>query len=134
MNKGQLERRIVEYKESLRSMDTDRWLGEFAEDAAVEDPVGGPVIKGHEKLRAFFEQTRKVFKVLDLKVDFAVIIPPEAVVKWTTLGVTHSGLEITLQGIGMYKFREDGKLLEMRSFFDQKEVARQFMAPSTGQG
>jgi steroid delta-isomerase len=120
MDKKDIEKWLEEYRDAIRSMDTETWVGKFAEDATAEDPVGGPVHKGHERLRAFFGGVRKYSKLLDMQPEFTVVAPPEAVVKWTVTNTTVKDAKIKFGGIGYYKFREDGKLLQMRAFWDLK--------------
>ncbi len=126
MTNEELEDRLRDYVEALRSMDTERWVGSFSENAAVEDPVGGPVICGQENLCGFFNQVRKLFSDMDMTPEFSVVVPPEAVVKVTTICTTHRGQKITIAGVNVFKFGEDGKIVQMRAFYDQKAVARQF--------
>ncbi|MFB3813384.1 MAG: nuclear transport factor 2 family protein [Terriglobales bacterium] len=124
MKKSDIERRLAEYRDALRSMQTDAWVSQFAEDGSVEDPVGMPAHRGHEALRTFFDGVRKNFKLLDLTPELVVVAPPEAVVKWSTRGVTAAGAEITFQGVSTYTFREDGKVQQMRAFWDVNELGR----------
>jgi steroid delta-isomerase len=121
MEKKDIEKWLKEYRDAIRSMETDRWVGKFAEDATVEDPVGGPVHTGHDQLRAFFDGVRKHSKLLDMQPEFTVIAPPEAVIKFSVTNFTHSNAKIKFGGIGYYKFREDGKLIQMRAFWELKK-------------
>lgn len=127
MTKTELEVRLKEYRESLASMIVECWVGEFAENGTVEDPVGGPEVSGTEELKKFFKQVCKTFTTLQLTPEFEVIVPPEASVKWSTLGITHSGKKVTFEGISSFKFNEEGKIIQMRAFWDQKEVVRKLM-------
>jgi steroid delta-isomerase len=128
MEKEDFERRLTEYMDSIRSMETDRWVGEFAENATVEDPVGTPEVRGHEQLRGFFDGVRKRLKLLDLTPEFVVVSASEAAVKWSAVSTAHNGLKASFPGVTAFKLREDGKILQLRAFWDAKEVARQFAA------
>ena len=95
-------------------MDPDRWVGMFAEDAEVQDPVGGQVHRGHGQVRAFFMEVRRRRKLLDMIPEASYITPPNgAAVMWSLHAVQRSGPDVTLKGISTYEFREDGKLTRM---------------------
>ena len=128
MQKEQLERRLTEYMAAIRSMETDRWVGEFAENATVEDPVGTPEVRGHEQLRTFFDGVRKRLRLLDVAPEFVVVSGSEAAVRWSATSFTHNDLTAKFPGISAFKFREDGKILQLRAYWDAKDVARQFAA------
>lgn len=128
MTKTEVEVRLKDYRESLASMDVERWVGEFAENGTVEDPVGGPVVSGTDELKRFFKQVGKTFTTLQLTPEFEIIAPPEASGKWSALGITHSGKKVTFEGISSFKFNEYGKIIQMRAFWDQKAVVRKLMA------
>lgn len=124
MKKEQVEERLQQYWDSLRTMEPDRWIGEYAENGAVEDPVGGPVHQGHEQLRAFFAGVRKGFKLLDIQPEMTIIVPPEAAVKARVRAITVKGRELFFDLIATYKLREDGKFVQMRAFWDAADLAR----------
>lgn len=114
MTREQIERRLEEYRAALRSMDPDRWVGMFAEDAEVQDPVGGQVHRGHGQVRAFFMEVRRRRKLLDMIPEASYITAPNgAAVMWSLRAVQRSGPDVTLKGISTYEFREDGKLTRM---------------------
>ncbi len=126
MTKAEIEARINQYYDTLRTMETERWVAEYAPSGTIEDPVGGPVVAGHERLTSFFNNiVKKNMKLLDLKPELIIIAPPEAVVRWTTRGVTQAGKEACFNGISLFKFSEDGKVLQMRAFWDPEELTRQ---------
>lgn len=128
MTKDVIQGRIKEYYESVNSMVMERWVEEYAENGIVEDPVGGPVRHGHDQLRSLFDQLCKTFSRLYMREEFEIVIPPEATVKWKAQGETHNGPIVNFEGISVFKFAEDGKILQMRAFWDQKELVRQLKA------
>lgn len=129
MDKQDIEERLKQYADSLRSMDTDRWLAEYAEDASVEDPVGTPAMVGHEQLRVFFDGLRENIEVLDMKPEVTIIIPPEAALKSTVTATAVNGSKADFELINTFKFREeDGKVVEMRAFWDAEKLAKALKA------
>jgi steroid delta-isomerase len=122
MNREELEGLIKGYFETVRSMEMERLITFFAEDATLEEPVGRPAAAGHDQIRRLLKGTSKIFNRFDMNTDFIRLIPPEAVVKWTTVAETHGGLEVSFQGISYFKFRDDGKILQMRAFWYAEEL------------
>jgi steroid Delta-isomerase len=124
MTKKEIEKRLEEYRESLRSMETERWVSEFAEDARIEDPVGRPPIIGRDQLRIYFNKIKEKVRLLDMTPEFTVVSPPEAVVKFTGQAISKDESKVNTEGISTYKFRDDGKLLEMRAFVVFRQAAQ----------
>lgn len=120
MKKNEIEKRLSEYRESVKSMETERWVNEYAEDAEVEDPVGGPIHSGHEQLTTFFNNVRKGIKQLVIEPEVTIITPPEAAVKGTATALMKDGAKWSFPLISTYKFKEDGKIIKMRAYWDQK--------------
>jgi len=46
------------YVERVTAGDVDAVVALYAPDASVEDPVGSPVHRGHDAIRAFYEASR----------------------------------------------------------------------------
>ncbi len=126
MAKVDLNASLVEYRASLKAQELDRWLANFADGATVEDPVGGPVLTGTDQLTGLFKGLGKTFSAVEMNEEFTVVTKLEAVVKWTLNASTATGLNVSFSGVSMYKFNEDGKITQMRAFWDPKELARQF--------
>jgi hypothetical protein len=121
MTKAEIEARLAQYRDALRSMNTERWVAEYAEDGVVLDPVGGPPHRGHKELADFFNGVRQNFKLLDMTPQFQVFTPPGAVVKWSVRAVPVQGPEFIFEGISTYRFREDGKLTQMHAYWDMED-------------
>jgi steroid Delta-isomerase len=108
----------------LRSMDPDLCVGMFAEDADVQDPVGGPVHRGEMEIRDFFTSVRQWWKRLDMTPQASYITPPNAAaVLWSLHAMQHDGPDQHLQGISTYDFREDGKLSRMLVFWSAEPAS-----------
>jgi steroid delta-isomerase len=126
MTREELEQHVTAYYDTVRTLDTDAWVGSFAEDGVVQDPVGAPEVRGHDKLRSFFEAVKSSFRGIDLQEHLVVPIPPRAAVKWIAHGETHQGLKADFEGISVFVFAEDGRIRDMRVYWDEQDVQRQF--------
>jgi steroid delta-isomerase len=117
MTREEIERRLEEYRAALRSMEPDRWVGMFAEDAEVQDPVGGPVHRGEEQIRAFFASVKLRSKRLDMTPQATYVSPPNAAaVLWSLHASQHEGPDQLVEGVSTYDFRQDGKVSRMLVF------------------
>lgn len=132
MTPADLERRVEEYYRALNSLDAEEWISKFAPEGLVEDPIGAPEVRGHEALRGLFQQLQKSFATLDLQQDFVSANPPRAAVKWTVRASTHQGLEAHFQGISVFDFDSEGRILEMRVFWDQPGLQQQLRSAVRG--
>jgi len=117
MTQEQMLRWLNDYWDVLRSMDTDRWVDLYTDEASVEDPVGGPVFRGKAELRTFFEGVRRNMTLLDLSPVAIFLNPPEAAVHFAARAVPRKGPEFVLRGIAIYAFAESGKVTQMRAFW-----------------
>jgi steroid delta-isomerase len=117
MNREHMLRWLNGYWDVLRSMDTDRWVDLYTDDATVEDPVGGPVFQGKAELRRFFDGLKRGVHLLDLSPEKIVFAPPHAAVHFATRVVPRRGPEFVLRGIVTYVFEASGKVTQMRAYW-----------------
>jgi len=100
-----------------QSKDKEAWLGLFAEDAVVEDPVGvsplDPTGEGHKGKAA-------------ISAHWDNVIGPATPIQYELISSCTRGNECACvikfnghtQSIGFYKATADGKLASLRSFWD----------------
>lgn len=119
MTQEQIRQWLDDYWDVLRSMDTDRWVDLYSDDATVEDPVGGPIFRGKAELRRFFEGVKRHMKLLDLAPEAIYLTPPQAAVHFSTRAVPQQGPEFVLRGIVTYAFDDNGKVTQMRAFWSR---------------
>ena len=116
-----MEAAVRTYAESFNRGDLDGILSIFAEDATVEDPVGTPLKRGHEELRAFFGVGVQMGARLHLDgpvrcaADHAAF-PFHVILEW-------EGRTQRIDVIDVFRFGEDGKVAEMRAFFGPQNMS-----------
>lgn len=95
----------------------DEWIEIWAEDAAVEDPVGAPPHKGIEAIGGtFWGMSRNAAPKLTLLED--VIVCGNEAIAIMQAEVGPEGGRITLKPVvDHFTFNEAGKVLKMRAFF-----------------
>lgn len=84
----------------------------------VEDPVGTPPIQGKEAIAAYLATFPTLFSEMKLYSLDIKVGGQEAGVKWRIRFKTKSGNTFFLDGIGFFKFNEQGKIQSEKEFFD----------------
>ena len=114
----QTEAVIEEVFAGLVAFDVPRIMTHFADDAIVEDPVGTPPIQGKQAIADYLATFPTLFNQMKL---YSLDIKPggqEVGVKWRLRFMTKTGKTFFLDGIGFFKFNQEGKIQTEKEFFD----------------
>lgn len=114
----QIEGVIEEVFAGLVSFDVPRIMNHFADDAVVEDPVGTPPIHGKQAIAAYLQTFPTLFSHMKLYSLDVKVGGQEVGVKWRLRFTTKTGHTFFLEGIGYFKFNEQGKIQTEKEFFD----------------
>jgi steroid delta-isomerase len=114
----QIEAVIEEVFAGLAAFDVQRVLNHFASDAVVEDPVDTPPIQGTQAIAAHLGTFPSLFSQIKIYSLDIKVCGQEAAVKWRLRFKTHTGNVFFLEGIGFFKFNQEGKIQLEREFFD----------------
>jgi steroid delta-isomerase len=120
-----ISRGIAEYFAAIRSMDQERFVNSFSEDAVSHDPVGAPPIVGHQKLGEFFQAITGAFKEVSLVEEQIFIAGNGAAVKWLGTGISKQGRKVRFEGIDVLEFSESGKIKNLRAYWNPAEMTAQ---------
>ena len=114
----QIRATVQRYTEVFSAGDKEAYVGLFADDATLEDPVGGEVHQGVEAIRAFWDPTREMTPTIELAITGPVRVagneaacPGEA---RPSLGDTPMAVPV----IDTLAFDDDGKITRLRAFWD----------------
>src|SRR5262249_525162 len=118
LSSDQIEAVIEEVFAGLAAFDVQRVVNNFASDAVVEDPVGTPPIQGTQAITAYLETFPTLFKHIKIHSLDVTVCGQEAAVKWRLRFKTKSGNVFFLDGVGIFKFNQEGKIQSEREFFD----------------
>ena len=118
LNSEQKEAVIEEVFAGLVAFDVQRVVNHFAPDAVVEDPVGTPPIQGTQAIAAYLGTFPTLFSELKLYSLDTKVCGQEVAVKWRLRFKTRTGNVFFLDGVGIFKFNEEGKITSEREFFD----------------
>lgn len=114
----QIEAVIEDAFAGLVAFDAQRVVNHFAADAVLEDPVGTPPMVGTQAITAYLESFPTFFNQMKLYSLDIKVGGQEAGVKWRLRFTTKSGHVFFLEGIGHFKFNQDGKIQSEKEFFD----------------
>jgi len=114
----QIEAAIEDAFAGLISFDAQRLLQHYADEAILEDPVGTTPMQGKTAIAAYLAAFPTLFNQLKL---YSLDIKPggqEAGVTWRIRFTTKTGKVFFLEGIGWFKFNEQGLIQHEKQFFD----------------
>jgi steroid delta-isomerase len=115
---AQIEEVIEEVFTKLAAFDALGVVNHFASDAVVEDPVGTPPIQGTQAITAYLQTFPTLFSKIKLYSLDVTVCGQEAAVKWRLRFKTKTGNVFFLEGVGIFKFNQQGKIQSEREFFD----------------
>lgn len=118
LTQDQIEAAVEEYFASIGSLNVSRFVDNFAPDGVLEDPVGTPSLQGTPAIAAYFGAIIAPFSEIKPKVQEVIVCGHEAAVNWRLLLTTTAGKKITIDGMGVFNFNQDGKLQSVREFWD----------------
>jgi steroid delta-isomerase len=114
----QIEAAVEEYFASISSLNPQRFVNNFAPDGVFEDPVGTPPIQGTQAIAAYFAAITAPFSHIKHNVQEVIVCGQEAAVNWKLRLKTTTGKTIIIDGMGVFKFNQAGKLQSVREFWD----------------
>jgi steroid delta-isomerase len=118
LTQDQIEAAVEEYFSSVGSLDVSRFANNFAADGVLEDPVGTPPVQGTSVIAAYFGAIISPFSEIKPKIQEVIVCGHEAAVNWKLNLTTTTGKKITIDGMGIFNFNQDGKLQSVREFWD----------------
>jgi steroid delta-isomerase len=114
----QIEAAVEEYFDSVGAFDVQRYVNNFAPNGVLEDPVGTPPVQGRQAIGAFIASIIAPFSEIKHKIQDINVCGNEAAVNWKLHLKTTTGKKIVIDGMGVFKFNQNGKLQSVREFWD----------------
>ncbi len=109
---------ITKFWESVESKDIDAYLSLFTERAIAHDPVNKPSLRSAEARRNNMQGVFDSFETIKVTVDYITTCGNRTANKWTVIGTTADGSEVTIEGIDIAKHDDNGLIDEMWGYFD----------------
>lgn len=122
---AQIEAAVEEYFASAASFDVQRFVNNFASNGVLEDPVGTPPAQGAQAIATFYGNIVAPFSDIKPKIQEIIVCGDEAAVNWKLKLTTKTGKHIVLDGMGVFKFNQAGKLISVREFWDLEGFLQQ---------
>jgi steroid Delta-isomerase len=117
---------------AVRAKDREAWLGLWAADAVVQDPVGpspfdpaGAGHRGRSAIAAFYDQVIAPNELITFEIEHSYLCGNEVadvgVIRTVLPGGTHVAV---VHGVYTYRCNDAGQLVALRAFweFDQAQV------------
>lgn len=116
--KNTIDATIDAYLAAFTAGDRAAYVGCFAEDAWLEDPVGTPRREGREAIGAFWDDSHALADAIELRpLGLRVVIGNEATFTFQ-VRPNIGGETYALDVIDHMTFDDDGKIATLRAFFD----------------
>jgi steroid delta-isomerase len=113
---------IENYWKAFSAGDVDAYLALFTDDATVEDPVGSPVHRGKDALKAFFENSHSLADSIELRgVDITLVCADQAAFAMQ-IRPTIGDATYQLEAIDVMTFADDGRITSLRAFFQMEKM------------
>jgi steroid Delta-isomerase len=100
-----------------KERDRAGWLGIFAQDALLEDPVGGGERKGIEAITEFYDTTISQVESFDYEIERVYECGNEAAVV-IRFAIQAAGMKLDMDAVNIYQASDDGRLQSLRSWWD----------------
>jgi steroid Delta-isomerase len=116
----QMRAAVHGYVAAFAAGDAEAAVALFAEDATVEDPIGTPIKRGHDEIRAFYQFSMSTGAKLELlgeprcAADYVAF--PFAV------KLHFNGVDQAIEVIDTFRINEDGKITEMRAYWGPENM------------
>ncbi|HEY9556558.1 MAG TPA: nuclear transport factor 2 family protein [Acidimicrobiales bacterium] len=110
------------YCAAFTSGDRAAYVGLFAADATVEDPIGSPVNVGSEAIGAFFDAMTGVADSVELRRTGPVRVAGNEAAWPLQARPTIGGATMCVDIIDVMTFDDAGKITTMRAFWDPSEM------------
>jgi len=113
---------VEAYCAAFTARDRDAYVGVFASDAWIEDPVGTPRHEGAEAIGGFFDQSSSLAESIELRLTGPVRVAAGECAFPMQARPTIGGDTYCVDIIDVMTFDDDGKITTMRAFWDPAEM------------
>ena len=117
----QIEAVVAEYLRAGREGDREAWLGLFADDATLEDPVGTDVVRGRAELEAFWDRTLGRTEAFDNALRELRVAGDSAAFLFD-LFITWKGTRYVVSPIDVQTYDADGRITSMRAYWNPDDM------------
>ena len=114
---------LQQYLDGFNQGDAASIIALFADDARIEDPVGGgQVVKGEEAIATFYQQGVEHVKKLELDTPIRSSHGRSAAMAFT-IRLEMDGIQSIIRTIDVMTFNESGKIVDMKAYHGPSDVS-----------
>ncbi len=120
------EQDIRSFFSALCSGDFETLENRLDEGVVFEFPGGrfGGRYEGRRRVLVFLKQNQRLFRDgLRFTVRWAGIDRDRGIAQWTNAGVTRDGREYANRGVTIFRFGDDGRIVEIQDYLDTERIA-----------
>ena len=110
-----MEAAVNAYVAAFEAGSADQVAALYAADATVEDPIGSPIHKGREAIRAFYAESMKTGA--KLKLEGPVRVAGDYAVFPFSVNLNYDGGHKRIDVIDTFRFNEANEVVEMRAYW-----------------
>jgi uncharacterized protein (TIGR02246 family) len=114
----QIEALVTDVFEKFAAFDAQGTAALYAPDGTIEDPVGTPPVQGTQAIIAYLETFPTILNEIRVQSFDVTVAGQEAAIKWRLRFKTKTGNVFFVDGIGIFKINENGKVQSDREYFD----------------
>ncbi len=104
---------------TMNAGDMPGWLATMAPDVVTFEPVGTPPNVGHEGVMAWMQRNAEMgMTSVHVTLDRVIPAGQETAVLWTADFTLANGAAVTVSGVDIHRFDDDGLIVEVRGYFD----------------
>ena len=92
------------------------WLATLADNAELIDPVGTPARRGKAEVGGFFDVVFDLCERVELRGRELYVSGDEAALVFTVTQHRKSGEAVTIQGVDVFRFDEQGKITSVKGY------------------
>jgi len=113
---------VASYCAAFTARDRAGYVGLFADDAWIEDPVGTPRHTGREAIGAFFDQSSGMADSIELRLTGPVVAAAGEGAFPMQARPSFGGTTFVVDIIDVMTFDDTGKITTMRAYWDPAEM------------
>lgn len=123
VSEATMKKALQQYLDGFNQGDAEMIISLFADDARLEDPVGGGrIVEGKEAITEFYRQGVEMVERLDLDAPIRGSHGRSAAMAFT-IHLTMGGKKTIIRAIDVMTFGDSGKIVDMKAYHGPSDVS-----------
>lgn len=112
---------MQKYIDSFNNRNADTLVSLFADNARIEDPVGGQPIEGKEAIASFYQKGITLVNKLELAAPIRGSHNNSAAMAFI-INMDMDGKEVQIHCIDVMTFNDSGKVVDMKAYWGPEDI------------